>query len=207
MQIRGPSALNIYGLLLLQNEKRQLWVRRIEWLWKLSFVSDQMIPSWTTVTDVLLHEVLWSTTSTLSWYVHAAAVCCCVFSGSSWTGRTGFVQGALKEDGIRLPRNSALLVCGHPAMGEEAKAIALAAGVLDGRVLSNYWRMPPQKTFLRTSMSSGFMFSGCRRGEFWFCFHKIIRLCGHAVIGVEVWGCCCRRHGRVLDGRLCSNFW
>lgn len=62
----------------------------------------------------------------------------CVFSGSSWTGRTGYVQEVMKEDGIRLPRNSGVLVCGHQAMGEEVKAIALAAGVLDGRVLSNF---------------------------------------------------------------------
>lgn len=60
------------------------------------------------------------------------------FAGSSWTGRTGFVQQAIKEDGIRLPRNSGILVCGHPGMAEEVKAYALAAGVLDGRVLSNY---------------------------------------------------------------------
>eukprot|EP00903_Cladosiphon_okamuranus_P020227 g18566.t2 len=57
---------------------------------------------------------------------------------SSWTGRTGFVQQAIKEDGIRLPRNSGVLVCGHKEMGEEVKDIALKAGVLDGRVLSNF---------------------------------------------------------------------
>ncbi|CAN0071463.1 unnamed protein product [Ectocarpus fasciculatus] len=56
----------------------------------------------------------------------------------SWTGRTGFVQQAIKEDGIRLPRNSAVLVCGHKEMGDEVKEIALKAGVLDGRVLSNF---------------------------------------------------------------------
>eukprot|EP00752_Nemacystus_decipiens_P014796 g13172.t2 len=56
----------------------------------------------------------------------------------SWTGRTGFVQEAIKEDGIRLPRNSGVLVCGHKEMGEEVKEIALKAGVLDGRVLSNF---------------------------------------------------------------------
>lgn len=58
--------------------------------------------------------------------------------GPSWTGRTGFVQQAIKEDGIRLPRNSGVLVCGHKEMGEEVKEIALKAGVLDGRVLSNF---------------------------------------------------------------------
>lgn len=58
--------------------------------------------------------------------------------GASWTGRTGFVQQAIKEDGIRLPRNSGVLVCGHKEMGEEVKEMALKAGVLDGRVLSNF---------------------------------------------------------------------
>lgn len=59
-------------------------------------------------------------------------------TGSSWTGRKGYVQEAIKEDGIRLPRNSGVLVCGHAQMGEEVKALALSAGVLDGRVLSNF---------------------------------------------------------------------
>ena len=48
------------------------------------------------------------------------------------------MQQAIKEDGIRLPRNSGVLVCGHKEMGEEVKEIALKAGVLDGRVLSNF---------------------------------------------------------------------
>ncbi|CAN0070997.1 unnamed protein product [Pylaiella littoralis] len=56
----------------------------------------------------------------------------------SWTGRKGFVQQAIKEDGIRVPRNSGVLVCGHKEMGDEVKEIALKAGVLDGRVLSNF---------------------------------------------------------------------
>ncbi|CBJ32096.1 conserved unknown protein [Ectocarpus siliculosus] len=56
----------------------------------------------------------------------------------SWTGRTGFVQQAIKEEGIPLPRNSAVLVCGHKEMAEEVKEIAEKAGVLDGRVLSNF---------------------------------------------------------------------
>lgn len=63
---------------------------------------------------------------------------CRSFVGPSWTGRKGFVQQAIKEDGIRVPRNSGVLVCGHKEMGDEVKEIALKAGVLDGRVLSNF---------------------------------------------------------------------
>lgn len=59
-------------------------------------------------------------------------------AGSSWTGRTGFIQDAIKEDGIRVPRNTGVLVCGHKEMVEDVKAIASDAGVLEGRVLTNF---------------------------------------------------------------------
>lgn len=33
--------------------------------------------------------------------------------GEGWTGRKGYVQHALKEDGVKIPRNSGVLLCGH----------------------------------------------------------------------------------------------
>lgn len=59
-------------------------------------------------------------------------------AGSSWTGRKGYVQQALKEDGVRVPRNTAVLMCGQKEMAEDVKEICYEAGVLDGRCLTNF---------------------------------------------------------------------
>ena len=55
-----------------------------------------------------------------------------------WEGRTGYVQTALEEDGIAVPRNSAALLCGMKGMTEACKDLLLKAGVFDGRVLFNF---------------------------------------------------------------------
>lgn len=39
---------------------------------------------------------------------------------------------------MRVPRNTAVLMCGHKEMAEEVEAISTKAGVLDGRVLTNF---------------------------------------------------------------------
>jgi NAD(P)H-flavin reductase len=57
---------------------------------------------------------------------------------SDWQGRAGYVQTALAEDGISIPRNTAALLCGMKGMTESVKELLLAAGVFDGRVLFNF---------------------------------------------------------------------
>lgn len=56
----------------------------------------------------------------------------------SWEGRTGYVQTALEEDGIAVPRNSGALLCGMKGMTEACKDLLLKAGVFEGRVLFNF---------------------------------------------------------------------
>lgn len=53
----------------------------------------------------------------------------------SWQGRTGYVQTALEEDGIAIPRNSGALLCGMKGMTEAVKELLTSAGVFEGRVL------------------------------------------------------------------------
>ena len=58
--------------------------------------------------------------------------------GSSWAGRTGYVQNALEEDGVAIPRNSGVLMCGMKGMTESVKESLTTAGVFDGRILINF---------------------------------------------------------------------
>lgn len=55
-----------------------------------------------------------------------------------WPGRTGYVQNALEEDGVPIPRNSGALLCGVKGMAESVKGTLLKAGVFEGRVLTNF---------------------------------------------------------------------
>lgn len=57
---------------------------------------------------------------------------------SKWNGRSGYIQNALEEDGIPIPRNSGALLCGQKGMAESVKDLLLKAGVFDGRVLFNF---------------------------------------------------------------------
>lgn len=57
---------------------------------------------------------------------------------ADWTGRKGYVQDALKEDGIKVPRNSGVLMCGQRGMTEDCKEALLEAGVFEGRILMNF---------------------------------------------------------------------
>ncbi|CAM9940794.1 unnamed protein product, partial [Chrysoparadoxa australica] len=54
-----------------------------------------------------------------------------------WTGRTGYVQAAIAEDNIRIPRNTGCLLCGQKEMVNETKEVLTAAGVFEGRLLTN----------------------------------------------------------------------
>ena len=56
----------------------------------------------------------------------------------NWQGRTGYVQNALEEDGVPIPRNTGALMCGMKGMAEACKDILTKAGVFEGRVLTNF---------------------------------------------------------------------
>lgn len=55
-----------------------------------------------------------------------------------WKGRVGYVQTALEEDGIAIPRNSGALVCGMKGMAEAVSELLKSAGVFEGRILFNF---------------------------------------------------------------------
>lgn len=55
-----------------------------------------------------------------------------------WEGRSGYVQNALEEDGVPIPRNSGALLCGMKGMAESVKDVLTKAGVFEGRVLTNF---------------------------------------------------------------------
>jgi NAD(P)H-flavin reductase len=52
--------------------------------------------------------------------------------------RTGYVQNALEEDGVSIPRNSGALLCGVKGMVDSARSLLLKAGVFEGRVMTNF---------------------------------------------------------------------
>ena len=56
----------------------------------------------------------------------------------SWRGRTGYVQDSLRADGVKTPRNTGVLLCGHRGMTDNVKEICLEAGVFEGRLLLNF---------------------------------------------------------------------
>jgi len=55
-----------------------------------------------------------------------------------WKGRVGYVQTALEEDGVPIPRNSGALVCGMKGMAEAVTELLKNAGVFEGRILFNF---------------------------------------------------------------------
>ena len=59
-------------------------------------------------------------------------------AAKDWDGRTGYVQAALKEDGVKLPKNTGALICGMKEMAEDVKAELADAGVDSERVLLNF---------------------------------------------------------------------
>jgi NAD(P)H-flavin reductase len=59
-------------------------------------------------------------------------------SGTVWNGRTGYVQNALEEDGVAIPRNSGALLCGVNGMCDSVKSMLLESGVFEGRILKNF---------------------------------------------------------------------
>jgi len=55
-----------------------------------------------------------------------------------WNGKRGYIQEALKIDGIQTPRNSGVLCCGHRGMTDNVRELCLEAGVFEGRILLNF---------------------------------------------------------------------
>eukprot|EP00591_Stephanopyxis_turris_P015557 CAMPEP_0195542312 /NCGR_PEP_ID=MMETSP0794_2-20130614/51536_1 /TAXON_ID=515487 /ORGANISM="Stephanopyxis turris, Strain CCMP 815" /LENGTH=325 /DNA_ID=CAMNT_0040676443 /DNA_START=30 /DNA_END=1007 /DNA_ORIENTATION=+ len=58
--------------------------------------------------------------------------------GTDWAGRTGYVQTALEEDGVAIPRNSGALLCGMKGMAESVTDLLTKAGMFEGRILTNF---------------------------------------------------------------------
>lgn len=56
----------------------------------------------------------------------------------AWTGRTGYIQDVLKSDGIAAPKQTGVLLCGVKGMTEDTKALLLASGVPEDRILFNF---------------------------------------------------------------------
>jgi len=57
---------------------------------------------------------------------------------NKWIGRTGYVQNALEEDGVAIPRNSGALLCGVKGMAQCVTEDLTKAGMFEGRVLTNF---------------------------------------------------------------------
>jgi len=56
----------------------------------------------------------------------------------TWNGRTGYVQNALEEDGVPIPRNTGALLCGMKGMTDAVTEILTKADVFEGRILQNF---------------------------------------------------------------------
>lgn len=59
-------------------------------------------------------------------------------STEKWTGRTGYVQDALKDIGVPEPKQTAVLLCGVKGMTEDVKSYLMLQGVPEDRILFNF---------------------------------------------------------------------
>jgi len=57
---------------------------------------------------------------------------------AKWNGRTGYIQDALREDLVPVPKNTAALLCGVRDMQDNVKELLLESGVFEGRILLNF---------------------------------------------------------------------
>ena len=57
--------------------------------------------------------------------------------GADWMGKVGYIQDALKADGVEVPRNTGVLLCGQRGMVDDTKEILLSEGCFEGRILLN----------------------------------------------------------------------
>jgi len=58
--------------------------------------------------------------------------------GDGWTGRKGYVQNALEEDGVTDAKTTGALLCGMKEMAVAVTEALTKAGVVEGRVLTNF---------------------------------------------------------------------
>jgi len=56
----------------------------------------------------------------------------------SWKGKSGYVQNALEEDGVTDPKSTGALLCGMKEMAVAVTEVLTKAGVVEGRVLTNF---------------------------------------------------------------------
>ena len=61
-----------------------------------------------------------------------------VYSNPVQNERVGYVQNALEEDGISVPRNTLVVMVGQRGMADAVKEIAKGANVQEDRVVSNF---------------------------------------------------------------------
>ena len=57
---------------------------------------------------------------------------------NNWNGKKGYIQDALKEDKVAVPKNTGALLCGFRGMTDSVKETLLEAGVFEGRILMNF---------------------------------------------------------------------
>jgi len=56
----------------------------------------------------------------------------------SWTGKKGYVQNALEEDGVTDATSTGALMCGMKEMAVAVTEVLSKAGVVEGRILTNF---------------------------------------------------------------------
>lgn len=59
-------------------------------------------------------------------------------AADEWTGRTGYIQQALMQDGVAAPRQTGVLMCGVGGMTKDVKAFLTEQGVPEDRILTNF---------------------------------------------------------------------
>jgi NAD(P)H-flavin reductase len=57
---------------------------------------------------------------------------------ADWMGKVGHIQDTLKADGVEVPRNTGVLLCGQKGMVDDSKEILLSEGCFEGRILYNF---------------------------------------------------------------------
>ena len=55
-----------------------------------------------------------------------------------WKGAVGYIQDKLREDTVKVPKNTGALLCGMRGMTDNVKELLLESGVFEGRVLFNF---------------------------------------------------------------------
>lgn len=59
-------------------------------------------------------------------------------SDEPWDGKVGYVQDALKQEGVAYPKQTGALLCGLQGMTEDVRQMLVDAGVPNDRILLNF---------------------------------------------------------------------